>query len=78
MFRKRYIRSLVARIIIFIVGLYMYKDTQNFEIDQKMSIYIKPFDIHIMKKEFTMNTYNGYIDKNNKTINGKTIPFEKP
>ena len=30
--RKRYIRSLVARIIVFIVGLYMYKDAQNFEI----------------------------------------------
>ena len=30
--RKRYIRSLVARIIVFMVGLYMYKDTQNFEI----------------------------------------------
>jgi spermidine/putrescine transport system ATP-binding protein len=44
------------------------QDTQNFEIDQKMSIYIKPFDIHIMKKEFTMNTYNGYIDKNNNVI----------
>ena len=44
------------------------QDTQNFDIDQKMSIYIKPFDIHIMKKEFTMNTYNGYIDKNNNVI----------
>ena len=44
------------------------QDTQNFEIDQKMSIYIKPFDIHIMKKEFTTNTYNGYIDKNNNVI----------
>ena len=44
------------------------QDTQNFEIDQKMSIYIKPFDIHIMKKEFTLNTYDGYIDKNNNVI----------
>ncbi len=44
------------------------QDTQNFEINQKMSIFIKPFDIHIMNKEFTMNTYNGYIDKNNNVI----------
>lgn len=44
------------------------QNTQNFEVGQKMSIFIKPFDIHIMKKEFTMNTYNGYIDKNNNVI----------
>ena len=44
------------------------QDTQDFEINQKMSIFIKPFDIHIMKKEFTMNTYDGYIDKNNNVI----------
>jgi len=30
-----------------------------------MSMYIKPFDIHIMKKEFVNNTYDGYINKNN-------------
>ena len=44
------------------------QDTQDFEINQKMSIFIKPFDIHIMKKEFTINTYDGYIDKNNNVI----------
>ena len=44
------------------------QDTQDFEIDKKMSIYIKPFDIHIMKKEFTKNTYDGYIDKYNNVI----------
>ena len=44
------------------------QDTQDFEIDRKMSIYIKPFDIHIMKKEFTKNTYDGYIDKYNNVI----------
>lgn len=49
------------------------QDTQNHEIGNTMSIYIKPFDIHIMKKEFTSNVYNGYIDKNNNVIfaNGK-------
>lgn len=49
------------------------QDTQNYEIGNTMSIYIKPFDIHIMKKEFTSNVYNGYIDKNNNVIfaNGK-------
>ncbi len=30
--RKKYIRSLIARIIVFIIGLYMYKDGQKFEI----------------------------------------------
>jgi spermidine/putrescine transport system ATP-binding protein len=44
------------------------QDTQDFEIDQKMSIYIKPFDIHIMKKEFVSNMYEAYIDKNNKVV----------
>lgn len=49
------------------------QDTQNFEINQKMSIFIKPDDIQIMKKEFTMNVYDGYIDKNNNVVfaNGK-------
>ena len=49
------------------------QDTQDFEINQKMSIFIKPFDIQIMKKEFTINEYDGYIDKNNNVIfaNGK-------
>lgn len=49
------------------------QDTQDFEINKKMSIFIKPFDIQIMKKEFTINEYDGYIDKNNNVIfaNGK-------
>lgn len=49
------------------------QDTQNFEVGNMMSIFIKPFDIHIMKKEFTSNIYNGYIDKNNNVVfaNGK-------
>ena len=41
------------------------QDTQDFEINKKMSIFIKPTDIQIMEKEFTENTYDGYIDKNN-------------
>ena len=44
------------------------QDTQDFEINKKMSIFVKPFDIHIMKKEFTRNVYDGYIDKNNNVI----------
>ena len=44
------------------------QDTQDFEINKKMSIFVKPFDIHIMKKEFTRNIYDGYIDKNNNVI----------
>lgn len=41
------------------------QDTQDFEIDKNASIFIKPFDIHIMNKEFTSNKYLGYIDKRN-------------
>ena len=41
---------------------------QNFEINKKMSIFIKPNDIQIMKKEFTTNEYTGYIDKNNDVV----------
>ena len=44
------------------------QDTQNFEINKKMSIFIKPSDIQIMNKEFTENKYDGYIDKNNNVI----------
>ena len=43
-------------------------DTSEYDINQYMSIYIKPFDIHIMKKEFVSNTYEGYIDKNNNVV----------
>lgn len=43
-------------------------DTKEHDINQIMSIYIKPFDIHIMKKEFVTNVYDGYITKNNKVI----------
>lgn len=42
------------------------QDTKEYEINQVMSIFIKPFDIHIMKKEFTSNTFEGYITKENK------------
>ena len=44
------------------------QDTQDFEIDKVYSIYVKPFDIQIMAKEFTMNVYDGYIDKNNNVV----------
>lgn len=49
------------------------QDTQDYEINQKMSIFIKPFDIQIMHKEFTVNEYDGYIDKYNNVVfaNGK-------
>jgi len=43
-------------------------DTKEHDINQTMSIYIKPFDIHIMKKDFISNVYEGYIDKNNKVV----------
>ena len=46
--RKRYIRSLVARIIVFMVGLYMYKDTQNFEILDGYNFFKEFHVLHIL------------------------------
>ncbi|MDD3170919.1 MAG: ABC transporter ATP-binding protein [Bacilli bacterium] len=43
-------------------------DTKEYDINQVLSIYIKPFDIHIMKKEFINNVFEGYITKNNKVV----------
>ena len=41
------------------------QDTKEYAVGETMGMYIKPFDIHIMKKEFVSNVYDGYIDKNN-------------
>lgn len=41
------------------------QDTAVHEIGSRVGIFIKPFDIHIMNKEFNSNKYIGYIDKNN-------------
>ena len=46
--RKRYIRSLVARIIVFMVGLYMYKDKQNFEILEGNNFFKDFHVLHIL------------------------------
>ena len=44
------------------------QDTKEYDVGEVMSFYIKPFDIHIMKKEFVSNVYDGYIDKNNNVL----------
>lgn len=41
------------------------QDTKEYEVGSIMSFFIKPYDIHIMKKEYVKNVYDGYIDKNN-------------
>ena len=43
-------------------------DTKKYEIGSIMSISIKPFDIHIMKKEYVTNIFDGYITKNNTVV----------
>ena len=43
-------------------------DTKKYEVGDIMSISIKPFDIHIMKKEYVTNIYDGYITKNNTVV----------
>ena len=46
--RKKYMRSLIARIIVFIIGLYMYKDGQKFEILEGNNFF-KEFNVlHIL------------------------------
>ena len=39
------------------------QDTVERKVGEKVSIFIKPDDIHIMAKEFTANRYDGYITK---------------
>jgi len=41
------------------------QDTIERKVGENASIFIKPDDIHIMKKEFSSNKYQGYITKNN-------------
>ena len=41
------------------------QDTQERRVGEKCSVIIRPDDIHIMAKEFTVNRYDGYITKKN-------------
>ncbi|MBQ8426953.1 MAG: ABC transporter ATP-binding protein [Clostridia bacterium] len=41
------------------------QDTIERKVGEKVSIFIKPNDIHIMAKEFSTNKYDGYITKRN-------------
>ena len=41
------------------------QDTIERKVGEKVSVFIKPDDIHIMAKEFSSNKYEGYITKNN-------------
>ena len=46
------------------------QDTLERKVGETASIFIKAEDIHIMKKEFTENKYEGYITKNNTVVFG--------
>jgi len=46
------------------------QDTVERKVGEKVSIFIKPDDIHIMAKEFTANRYDGYITKKNTECDG--------
>ncbi len=41
------------------------QDTIERKVGEKVSLFIKPSDIHIMAKEFSSNKYDGYITKKN-------------
>ena len=43
-------------------------DTSKYEVGEIKSISVKPFDIHIMKKEYVTNIFDGYITKNNTVV----------
>lgn len=42
------------------------QDTMEREVGEEVSIIIKPDDIHIMKKEYLVNAYDGFITKDNR------------
>ena len=46
--RRRYIRSLIARIIVFVVGIYMFKDARNFEILEGNNFFNEFNVLHIL------------------------------
>ena len=46
------------------------QDTIERKVGEKVSVLIKPNDIHIMAKEFSSNKYDGYITKKNTVIFG--------
>ena len=41
------------------------QDTIERKVGEKVSLFIKPSDIHVMEKEFSINKYDGYITKKN-------------
>lgn len=41
------------------------QDTAERKVGEKVSLFIRPDDIHIMEKEFSSNKYDGYITKKN-------------
>ena len=46
------------------------QDTREMKVGETASIFIRPEDIHIMAKEFTVNKYEGYITKHNTVVFG--------
>ena len=46
----------------------MVQDTTSYDVDTEVGIYVKPFNIQIMNKEFKSNQYIGYLDKYNNLI----------
>ena len=46
------------------------QDTIERKVGEKVSVLIKPNDIHIMAKEFSSNKYDGYITKKNTVVFG--------
>ena len=73
--RKRYIRSLVARIIVFMVGLYMYKDTQNFEILDGNNFFKDFHVLHILWGVWTLDMILQIIPLKNKLALGSQKLF---
>ena len=46
------------------------QDTVERKVGEKVSLFVKPSDIHVMEKEFSTNKFAGYITKNNTVVFG--------
>ncbi|MDR3264109.1 MAG: ABC transporter ATP-binding protein [Clostridiales bacterium] len=49
---------------------YLVQDTAQWDVGDEVGMFIKPFDIHIMRKLYTSNIYEGIIESENKVAFG--------
>ncbi|MDR1906167.1 MAG: ABC transporter ATP-binding protein [Clostridiales bacterium] len=52
---------------------YLVQDTTRWDVGEEVGIFVKPFDIHIMKKPYTSNIFEGVIEEDGKVNFGGGI-----